>query len=51
MVQEIQMERFKDYGTVHGVGMAWFKEQENGKIQEVHMMAVSKNKDGRFQAK
>jgi hypothetical protein len=31
--------------------MALFKEQENGKILEVHMMAVSKNKGGRFQAK
>jgi hypothetical protein len=29
MLQEIQMECFKDYGTVHGVGMALFKEQEN----------------------
>ncbi len=31
--------------------MAWLKEQENGKVQGIHMMAVSKNKGGRFQAK
>ncbi len=37
------MERFKDYGTVHGVGMAWFKEHENGEIQEIYVMAVSKS--------
>ncbi len=45
------MERFKDYAIVHGVGMAWFKEQKNGKVQGIHMMADSQSKDGRFQAK
>jgi hypothetical protein len=51
MPQEIQMERFKDYGTVHGVGMALFKEHENdifvrnlydGSFKKVKMAGYSK---------